>query len=61
MPCQIHSSPEVFDRWPLLLLEFLQKKLHISGLEPVNLIPVKATQTIGDPIRITCKFIELKI
>ncbi|XP_055306853.1 histone-lysine N-methyltransferase SUV39H1-like, partial [Sitodiplosis mosellana] len=50
---QIHSSREVFAQWPLLLLEFLQKTVHISGLEPANLIPVKATRTIGNPIRIT--------
>lgn len=57
MPSQIFAGREMLARWPELLFNFLEERIHIHGAHVSNMKPIEVLNPIGDPIRVTCIYI----
>lgn len=57
-PMRVVSAPEAISKWPKLVLTFLESHIKMVGpKKQVSFVDVTETlDTIGEPIRVTCKY-----
>lgn len=64
-PDRVVSSVEALEKWPLLVLEFLERHARLGKKRPaepstsqrrVSFSSIVETQAVGNPIQVTCKY-----